>query len=72
MAVLQPRGRRDSRASALSRRNWLDRDDLEPVEHALSSSPVEPSSYNGSVRVPGRLYRRSVHAAQGTSIFSRI
>ncbi|KAJ5217356.1 hypothetical protein N7468_010364 [Penicillium chermesinum] len=66
MAVLQPRGRRDSRASALSRRNWLDRDDpVEYVEHAVSSSPVEPSSYGGSLRVPGRsFYRRSVNTLQ--------
>lgn len=68
MAVLQPRGRRDSRASALSRRNWLDREDLESVEHALSTSPIEAGSYSGSLRVPGRsLYRRSVNTIQGTN-----
>lgn len=77
MAVLQPRGRRDSRASALSRRNWgVDRDgDVSTasgglVEHAvLGSSPagMEPSSYNGSsVRAPGRsFHHRSINAGTG-------
>lgn len=76
MAVLQPRGRRDSRASALSRRNWgFDRDgDVSTaseglVEHAVGSPPagMEPSSYNGSsVRAPGRsFHHRSINAGTG-------
>lgn len=70
MGVLQPRARRDSRASALSHRNWgFDRDaDLSVhssslVEHAnanLGSSPgagIEPSSYNSSgLRTPSRSF----------------
>ncbi|KAJ5905541.1 uncharacterized protein N7473_002457 [Penicillium subrubescens] len=74
MGVLQPRGRRDSRASILSRRNLgFDRDldvAIAPdslVEHAnanLGSSPgagMEASSYNGSsLRTPSRsFYHRS-------------
>lgn len=76
MGVLQPRGRRDSRASALSRRNWgLDQDLSIPpeslVEHAnLGSSPgagLEASSYTGSsLRTPSRsFYHRSLNAAAG-------
>ncbi|KAF3389358.1 hypothetical protein F1880_004104 [Penicillium rolfsii] len=74
MGVLQPRGRRDSRASVLSRRNWgFDRDldvAVAPeslVEHAnanLGTSPgagMEASSYTGSsLRTPSRsFYHRS-------------
>ncbi|KAJ5935419.1 hypothetical protein N7466_004966 [Penicillium verhagenii] len=70
MGVLQP-GRRDSRASVLSHRNWSFDRDLDAsipsqslVEHAnLGSSPggVEASSYNGSaMRTPSRsFYHRS-------------
>lgn len=78
MGVLQPRGRRDSRASALSRRNWgFDREpglsmpEESLVEHAtLGSSPaagVESSSYNGtSLRTPSRsFYHRSFNTAAG-------
>ncbi|CAI7644737.1 unnamed protein product [Penicillium manginii] len=70
MGVLQPRARRDSRASALSHRNWgFDRDadfsvqSSSLVEHAnanLGSSPgagMEPSSYNSSsLRTPSRSF----------------
>lgn len=78
MGVLQPRGRRDSRASALSRRDWgFDREpglsmpDESLVEHAtLGSSPaagLEASSYNGtSLRTPSRsFYHRSFNAPAG-------
>ncbi|KAJ5665932.1 uncharacterized protein N7477_008380 [Penicillium maclennaniae] len=72
MGVLQPRGRRDSRASALSRRNWgLDQDLSIPpeslVEQAnLGSSPgagLDASSYTGSsLRTPSRsFYHRSLN-----------
>ncbi|KAJ5305010.1 uncharacterized protein N7443_004670 [Penicillium atrosanguineum] len=72
MGVLQPRGRRDSRASALSRRNWgLDQNLSIPpealVEHAnLGSSPgagLDASSYTGSsLRAPSRsFYHRSLN-----------
>ncbi|KAJ5089528.1 hypothetical protein N7532_008212 [Penicillium argentinense] len=83
MGVLQPRARRDSRASALSHRNWgFDRDaDLpiaasSPVEHAnLGSSPgagMEPSSYNGSsVRTPSRsFYHRSFNTATDSAHYA--
>lgn len=78
MGVLQPRGRSDSRASALSRANW--EFDREPgvsmpeeslVEHAtLSSSSaagVEPSSYNDtSSRTPSRsFFYRSLNSVAG-------
>ncbi|OQE43260.1 hypothetical protein PENCOP_c003G04743 [Penicillium coprophilum] len=72
MGVLQPRGRRDSRASALSRNLLFDRDiqgnapSETLVEHANLGSPpgpmgVESSSYNGSTtRTPTRsFYHRS-------------
>lgn len=77
MGILQIRGRRDSRASALSRRDWgcdrepgLSMPDETPVEHAtMGSSPagVEPSNYNGtSLRTPGRsYYHRSFNATAG-------
>lgn len=80
MGVQQPRGRRDSRASALSHRNWgFDRDlDLaiapgSLVEHAnanLGSSlgpGLEASSYNGSsLRTPSRsFYHRSLNTPTG-------
>lgn len=80
MGVLQPRGRRNSRDSALSHRNWgFDRDlDLaiapgSLVEHAnanLGSSPgagLEASSYNGSsLRTPSRsFYHRSFNTPTG-------
>ncbi|KAJ5183654.1 hypothetical protein N7492_001270 [Penicillium capsulatum] len=77
MAVLQPRGRRDSRASALSRRNWgFDRDaDLstaseglvEPAVLGSSPASIEPSSYNGSsMRAPGRsFHHRSINTVTG-------
>ncbi|KAJ6189397.1 hypothetical protein N7519_004305, partial [Penicillium mononematosum] len=70
--VLQPRGRRDSRASALSRNLMFDRDvhgnapSETLVEHANLGSPpgpmgAESSSYNGStIRTPNRsFYHRS-------------
>ncbi|CAG7973750.1 unnamed protein product [Penicillium salamii] len=72
MGVLQPRGRRDSRASALSRNLLFDRD-TQPtasesaVEHAhLGTSPGPigvSSSYNGStIRTPNRsFYHRSMN-----------
>ncbi|OQE24357.1 hypothetical protein PENSTE_c007G04879 [Penicillium steckii] len=70
MGVLHPRARRDSRASALSHRNWgFDRDpdfsiqSSSLVEHAtanLGSSPgagMEPSSFNSSnLRTPSRSF----------------
>ncbi|KAJ5942337.1 hypothetical protein N7516_002505 [Penicillium verrucosum] len=72
MGVLQPRGRRDSRASALSRNLMFDRDvygnapSESLVEHATLGSPpgpmgAESSSYNGSTtRTPNRsFYHRS-------------
>ncbi|KAK9849199.1 sulfate anion transporter [Penicillium brevicompactum] len=73
MGVLQPRGRRDSRASALSRNLFLDRDtpttaSESAVEHAhLGTSPSPmgvASSYNGStIRTPNRsFYHRSLNA----------
>ncbi|KAJ5730026.1 uncharacterized protein N7483_004534 [Penicillium malachiteum] len=72
MGVLQP-GRRDSRASVISHRNWgFDRDldrsipSQSLVEHAnMGSSPggMEASSYNGSsLRAPSRsFYHRSIN-----------
>jgi hypothetical protein len=80
MGVLQPRARRDSRASALSHRNWgFDRDadfsvqSSSLVEHAnanLGSSPgagMEPSSYNSSsLRTPSRSFvHRSFNTPTG-------
>lgn len=76
MGVLQPRARRDSRASVLSRRNWnFDREDssMPPeslVEHAnWGSMPagMEPSSYTGSSsRAPGRsFHHRSLNNTAG-------
>lgn len=75
MGVLQPRGRRDSRASALSRNLMFDRDiygnapSESLVEHANLGSPpgpmgVESSSYNGSTtRTPNRsFYHRSFNS----------
>ncbi|KAJ5781472.1 uncharacterized protein N7518_009955 [Penicillium psychrosexuale] len=75
MAVLQPRGRRDSRASALSRNLMFDRDiqgnapSETMVEHANPGSPpgpmgAESSSYNGSTtRTPNRsFYHRSFNS----------
>ncbi|CRL23587.1 Sulphate anion transporter [Penicillium camemberti] len=75
MGVLQPRGRRDSRASALSRNLMFDRDihgnapSESLVEHANLGSPpgpmgAESSSYNGSTtRTPNRsFYHRSFNS----------
>lgn len=86
MGVLQPRGRRDSRASALSRNLLVDRDtpsipaSESLVEHTdLGSSPgpmgVEPHSYNGSTRrtLQRSVYHRSLNNNMGGSIaYSRI
>lgn len=78
MGVLQPRSRRDSRASALSRRDWgfnrergLSMPEESSVEHAtLDSSPaagLEASSQDGnSLRTPSRsFHHRSVNASAG-------
>ncbi|KUM55785.1 hypothetical protein ACN42_g11451, partial [Penicillium freii] len=75
MGVLQPHGRRDSRASALSRNLMFDRDihgnapSESLVEHANLGSPpgpmgAESSSYNGSTtRTPNRsFYHRSFNS----------
>lgn len=82
MGVIHPRARRDSRASALSHRNWgFDRDSdfsiqsSSLVEHAtanLGSSPgagMEPSSFNSSnTRTPSRsFYHRSFNTPTGMS-----
>lgn len=82
MGVLHPRARRDSRASALSHRNWgFDRDpdfsiqSSSLVEHAtanLGSSPgagMEPSSFNSSnLRTPSRSFvHRSFNTPTGMS-----
>lgn len=80
MAVLQPRGRRDSRASALSRNLQFDRDihgnapSESLVEHANLGSPPGPmgadsSSYNAStMRTPSRsFYHRSFNGNMGGS-----
>lgn len=81
MGVMQPRGRRDSRASALSRNLLFDRDtpsiltSESLVEHAhLGSLPGpmggEPSSYNGStIKTPNRsFYHRSFNSNMGGSL----
>lgn len=81
MGVLQPRGRRDSRASALSRNLMFDRDihgnapSESLVEHANLGSPpgpmgAESSSYNGSTtRTPNRsFYHRSFNSNMGGSL----
>lgn len=81
MGVLQPRGRRDSRASALSRNLMLDREihgnapSETLVEHANLGSPpgpmgAESSSYNGSTtRTPNRsFYHRSFNSNMGGSL----
>lgn len=81
MAVLQPRGRRDSRASALSRNLMFDRDihgnapSESLVEHANLGSPpgpmaAESSSYNGTMmRTPNRsFYHRSFNSNMGGSL----
>ncbi|KAJ5138645.1 sulfate transporter [Penicillium bovifimosum] len=83
MGVLQPRGRRDSRASALSRNLMSDRDiqgnapSESLVEQAnLGSSPgpmgAEASSYNGSTtRTPNRsFYHRSFNSNMDTAHYA--
>ncbi|KAJ5567394.1 hypothetical protein N7535_006700 [Penicillium sp. DV-2018c] len=81
MGVLQPRGRRDSRASALSRNLMSDRDIhgnapseslVEQVNLGSSPGPMgaEASSYNGSTtRTPNRsFYHRSFNSNMGGSL----
>ncbi|KAJ5478092.1 hypothetical protein N7530_003601 [Penicillium desertorum] len=83
MGVLQPRGRRDSRASALSRNLMFDRDihvnapSETLVEHANLGSPpgptgAESSSYNGStMRTPNRsFYHRSFNTNMDPAHYS--